>query len=166
MAFLSTLIMAYLSRFQYFIDNFPLIVYALFSPTEKYIPIPVLTARIGVMKLELNAIFKGLGAVLLLWVVLAIILEQVFHALFEWKVYKNYLDGKGLKFPIKVVVILILVNTYSEIDVFQKLLLVINGAAQASAISYSATALLLSGGSSTVFKVISRLREAKGKLGN
>ena len=82
MAFLSTLFMAYLSRFQYFIDNFPLIVYALFPPTEKYIPIPVLTARIGVMKLELNAIFKGLGAVLLLWVVLAIILEQVFHALF------------------------------------------------------------------------------------
>ena len=50
--------------------------------------------------MDLQAVYKELGAVLAFWVVIPIILEQCFLALFEWKIFKKFLDGKGLKFPI------------------------------------------------------------------
>ena len=60
--------------------------------------------------------------------------------------------------------ILLLLNAYPAIDIFQKFLLVIEKGAESGAMSYFVTALLLTGGSSTVFKVFEKLREAKGKI--
>lgn len=114
--------------------------------------------------MEPQALFKGLLAVLILWAVISIILEEIFLALFDWKVYKNYLNGRGLKFPIKVGIILIFVNTYPSMDIFEKLLSVVDSKIATSAISHLATALLLSGGSSTVYSVANKLREARKNL--
>ena len=113
---------------------------------------------------SLNQVFQSILTVMIIWVFLSIVLEEVFNTLFEWKIYRNHVDGKGLKFPIKMAILLFLVNTYPGMDIFHKLLKAMGLEGTSGAISYSITALLLSGGSSTAFKVLKRMREAKKKL--
>ena len=98
------------------------------------------------------------------WIFLSIVLEEIFDALFDWKVYKRLFDGKGLKFPIKFLLIMCMLFAYPKTDIFRNLLDAMKLNGESGMISYTATALLLSGGSATAYKVLRKFKKAKEEL--
>ena len=106
---------------------------------------------------------EKLGAAILLWVLVALIIEEVAKALFDWKPYKDNLGGKGFKTPI-IFVVSILICFVFDVDVFLALVGSVGVKAETNWLSCGITALLLTGGSGTVFRFLNRLREARKKI--
>ncbi len=108
---------------------------------------------------------EKLGAAFLLWIVVAIIIEEAGNALFNWKPYKDNLGGKGFKTPI-IFVVSVLVCAYFDIDILLALIGAVGVVGKSNWVSIGISALLLTGGSATAFRVLTRLREAKKKIEN
>ena len=108
---------------------------------------------------------EAFGFALLLWLVAAIVIEEAANALFGWKLYKENLSGKGFKTPI-IFIVSYLICSYFDIDIFLALITPIGVGGESNWISIGVSALLLTGGSGTVFKFANRIREAKRELQN
>ena len=106
---------------------------------------------------------EQLGAVFLLWVVLSIVIEEAGNALFNWKPYKNHLGGKGLKTPC-IFLVSVLTCAYFNTDIFIGLIKSLGVDADSNWLSIGISALLLTGGSGTAFRTLSRIREARKKI--
>ena len=106
---------------------------------------------------------KQLGAAMMLWVLVALIIEELAKALFDWKLYKDNLGEKGFKTPILFVVSALICFIFG-IDIFMALVDSVGIKAETNWLSCGITALLLTGGSGTVFRFLNRLREAKKKI--
>ena len=106
---------------------------------------------------------EKLGAALILWVLVALIIEEIARALFEWKPYKDNLGGKGFKTPILFVVSALICFIFG-VDVFLAHVGSVSVESGSNWLSCGITALLLTGGSGTVFRFLNRLREAKKKI--
>ena len=57
------------------------------------------------------------GAALSLWILVALIIEELAKALFDWKLYKDNLGGKGFKTPILFVISALICFIFG-IDIF------------------------------------------------
>lgn len=114
------------------------------------------------MNLEVLDLEK-LGAVFVLWVVLAVIIEESAGVIFNWKPYKDKFSGKGLKTPI-VFVLSALICAYFNIDILIALFDSVGIMENSNWVSTGVSALLLTGGSSTAFRTLNRVREAKDKV--
>ena len=105
------------------------------------------------------------GAALILWLVTAVVIEEAGNALFGWKQYKERLGGRGLKTPI-IFVVSYLLCYYFGIDIFLALIAPVGIVGTSNWISVGVSALLLTGGSGSVFKFLNRIREARKELAN
>ena len=114
------------------------------------------------MNLEILDVAK-LGTAVGLWIIVAVVIEEVFKPVFDWKPYRENLDGKGLKIPI-VFIGSVLVVSYFNVDIFVALIGSVGVQGDSNWVSKGVSALLLTGGSGTVFRVLNRLREAKKQI--
>ena len=106
---------------------------------------------------------EKLGTVFVLWVVLAVIIEEAAGVIFNWKPYKDKFSGKGLKTPI-IFVLSALICAYFNIDILVALIISVGITGQSNWVSTGVSALLLTGGSSTAFRTLNRVREAKDNI--
>ncbi len=106
---------------------------------------------------------EKLGAALILWALVALIIEEVAKAIFDWKLYRDSLGGKGFKTPI-IFLVSISICFIFKIDIFVALIGSVGIVAASNWLSCGITALLLIGGSGTIFRFLNRLREAKNKI--
>ena len=106
---------------------------------------------------------EKLGAAFALWVLVAIAIEEAGNGLFNWKHFKDNLGGKGLKTPI-IFIASVLVCSYFNADIFLALISSVGIEGQSNWLSIGVSALLLTGGSGTAFRVLNRVREARKKL--
>jgi len=114
--------------------------------------------------MDIQSINLGqIGLVAFVWLLVAIVIEEASNTLFKWKFFKIYFDGKGLKTPIIFIVAGILC-LYYDIDIFQALMKSIGITVDSGIITCVLTALLLTGGSGTVFRTFNRIREGKDQL--
>ena len=104
-----------------------------------------------------------LASAAVLWVFLAILIEEACNILFNWKYYKERLGGKGLKTPIVVFVSLLICFVF-DTDIFMLGVQGVGLTAESNWLSKILSALLLGGGSSTAFRVFQRFREARKQL--
>ena len=107
--------------------------------------------------------WDNLIAAIFLWFVTSLIIEEASKAVFDWKIFKDNFAGKGLKTPI-VFVESVLVCVYFKIDILLALLGAVGITGQSNWVSTGVSALLLTGGSSSVFRMLNRLREAKTQI--
>ncbi|WEZ85491.1 hypothetical protein P6U16_25830 (plasmid) [Rhizobium sp. 32-5/1] len=97
-------------------------------------------------------------ALLLGLFIVAVILEQALTALFQWRVFRRYFDGKALKFPVMFLVALAVVNIFGY-DVFESTMKLATGATTPIPTdhkwtSYTLSALVLAGGSAGVYNLL------------
>ncbi len=113
------------------------------------------------MNMSLETLDVGqLGAAFALWIMVAIAIEEAGNGLFNWKHFKDNLGGKGLKTPI-IFVVSVLVCAYFKTDIFLALIGSVGIDSESNWLSIGMSALLLTGGSGTVFRTINRIREAQ-----
>ena len=103
------------------------------------------------------------GSAFALWILVAIAIEEAGNGLFNWKHFKDAIGGKGLKTPI-IFIASVLVCSYFNTDIFLALIESVGIAGQSNWVSIGLSALLLTGGSGTAFRVLNRVREARKKL--
>lgn len=103
-----------------------------------------------------------LGKAFILWVFVAVIMEESGNSIFNWKIYKENLGGKGLKTPIMIALAVFICASF-DVDIFREVLGAVGIAGDSNWISLGISALLLSGGSGTAFRVLERLRQAGKK---
>lgn len=106
---------------------------------------------------------EKLGGAFLLWIVLAIIIEEAGNTIFNWKPYREHLGGRGFKTPI-IFVVSALIGYYFGADVFLALIDSVGVAGESNWLSIIVSALLLTGGSGTAYRALNRLREARKKV--
>lgn len=87
----------------------------------------------------------------------------MFKPVFDWKLYRENLGGKGLKTPI-VFIGSVLIVSYFNVDIFTALIGSVGVQGESNWVSKGVSALLLTGGSGTVYRVLNRLREAKKQI--
>ncbi|MGH6880777.1 MAG: hypothetical protein ACREFM_07655, partial [Hypericibacter sp.] len=96
---------------------------------------------------------KSLAALTVLFVV-AVLLENAFSVLFNWRVFLAYFDRRGVKTIIMVIVSLIIVNAFS-LDVMASLLSAyMKDPVSSGPVSKFVTALILAGGSAGVYNIM------------
>ncbi len=98
----------------------------------------------------------GLADALFAFLAIAIVFEAAMSALFDWRIFIRYFEGRGVKTPILVGVAL-LVTFHYELDVLSTILKALDQAQSETQIGKIITAFLISGGSSAVFQVYSNL---------
>ena len=108
---------------------------------------------------------EQLGAALALWIIVAVAIEEAGNGLFNWKHFKDNLGGLGLKTPI-IFFLSVLVCAYFKTDIFLAFIASVGIAGQSNWLSMGMSALLLTGGSGTAFRVLNRVREARKTIAN
>lgn len=91
--------------------------------------------------------------------IIAVILERGLSVLFQWRWWKQYLDGKGLKTIVAYALALTICRKYG----FDVLALIFSK--NPCATGYLVTALCLSGGSKLVLSIISQIKAFSGQDG-
>ena len=104
-----------------------------------------------------------LGLVAVAWLAIAVVIEEALNTLFNWKHFKKRFNHIGLKTPIIFGMSLALCEFY-KVDIFQAFLAPIGISIETGFFSCMITALLLTGGSGTVFRVFNRIREGQSKI--
>lgn len=99
---------------------------------------------------------NGLGTVLFLFLAVAVVFESAMSAIFDWRIYLRHLQGRGFKTPILVGAAL-LVCVWYDLDIVNRILTTLGRQSQSHFVGTVLTALLISGGSSAVFRVYSKL---------
>jgi hypothetical protein len=101
-----------------------------------------------------NEIYQKSLAALTLLFVIAVLLENAFATIFNWRVFLAYFSSRGVKTIVMVVVSLIVVNVF-DIDVVASLISAYKAAAEPSGpVSKFITALILAGGSAGVYNIM------------
>jgi hypothetical protein len=93
---------------------------------------------------------KSLAALTMLFVI-AILLENAFAIIFNWRVFLAYFSSRGVKTIVMIVGSLIVVNVF-DVDIVASLISAYKAAAEPSGpVSKFITALILAGGSTGVY---------------
>lgn len=98
----------------------------------------------------------GLASVLFVFLAISVVFEAAMSALFDWRIYIRYFEGRGVKTPILVGVALLVCFHY-DLDILHNVLEGLGRSEQKQQIGMIITAFLISGGSSAVFQVYSNL---------
>ena len=97
------------------------------------------------------------GSVLLIFLVLSIVFESALSPVFNWRVFRNRFDGKGVKTPITVILAFVVFWGYG-LDIVYDLLIALGYDQDGITLGGQAlTALLIAGGSSGIFNIYKRL---------
>ena len=97
------------------------------------------------------------GGVLLIFLVLSIVFESALSPVFNWRVFRNRFDGKGVKTPITVLLAFVVFWGYG-LDIVYDLLNALGYQQDGITLGGQAlTALLIAGGSSGIFNIYKRL---------
>lgn len=99
---------------------------------------------------------NGLGSMLFLFLAVAVVFESAMSAIFDWRIYLRHLQGRGFKTPILVGAAL-LVCVWYDLDILNRILTALGRQSQSHVVGTVLTALLISGGSSAVFRIYSKL---------
>ena len=97
-----------------------------------------------------------LGQVLLMYLVLAVVFEAALTPLFSWRFFLERFDGKGIKVPVVVGVVFIVLWKY-DLDIFPNLLAIFGHFGETSISGQILTALLVAGGSDGVMRIFAKL---------
>jgi hypothetical protein len=98
----------------------------------------------------------GLGSVLFVFLAIAVVFEAAMSAIFDWRVFLRYFEGRGVKTPLLVGVAFLVCSEY-DLDILSKILVALDQGGSPKTVGKVVTALLISGGSSAVFRVYSNL---------
>lgn len=98
----------------------------------------------------------GLGSVLFVFLAIAVVFEAAMSAIFDWRVFLRYFEGRGVKTPLLVGVAFLVCSEY-DLDILSKILVTLDQGGSPKTVGKVVTALLISGGSSAVFRVYSNL---------
>jgi len=111
------------------------------------------------------------GEVLLVFLVLSVVFESALSPLFNWRVFREKFNGKGVKTPIVVILAFVVFWSY-DLDIINDILVAVNYIAETDPRGYSLggqalTALLIAGGSSGILNIYTKLgiRTPKGSTG-
>lgn len=99
---------------------------------------------------------KNLANVLFVFIAIAVVFEAAMSAIFDWRVFIRYFEGRGVKTPVLVGVALLVTFTY-DLDVLHQILQALSRDSDPTDPGKLITAFLISGGSSAVFQVYSNL---------
>ena len=114
--------------------------------------------------LDLN--WEQIGSILAVFLVISLVFETALSPLFNWRVFAQHFEGRGVKTPITIVAAVALLWSY-DIDIFQQLVTSfrspVNDASGAtSAVESSVfgrimTGFLVAGGSGAIFNIFAKL---------
>ncbi len=101
------------------------------------------------------------GEVLLVFLVLSVVFESALTPVFNWRVFRERFNGKGVKTPIVVILAFVVFWSY-DLDIINDILVAVNYIAETDPRGYTLggqalTALLIAGGSSGIFRIFSKL---------
>lgn len=110
-----------------------------------------------------NSTFDKIGEVLLVFLVLSIVFESALTPLFNWSIFLKYIDGRGWKVPITVVLAFLMFWKY-DLDIVRDLLIALDyyrgkipeNHPTISFWGQALTALLIAGGSDGVFRLFAK----------
>jgi len=102
---------------------------------------------------------EGVVVVLVYLAVFSIIFEIAVTPLFGWRLYKQYLGGKGWKMPIITALAFVVFWGY-EMDIIYAMLnaMGVEGSIEKSIGGQALTALLIAGGSKNVHQILNRMK--------
>ena len=97
-------------------------------------------------------------SVLMVFLVLSVVFEVALTPLFNWRIFLQYFEGRGLKTPITVIAALLVFWKY-DLDIIKDLLVVLNKPDPGITLGGQfITALLIAGGSDGVFRIFTVLK--------
>ena len=99
--------------------------------------------------------------VLLIFLVLSVVFESALTPLFNWRVFRERFNGKGLKTPIVVILAFVVFWGY-DLDIINDILVAVDYLTETDPRGYTLggqalTALLIAGGSSGILNIYTRL---------
>ncbi len=96
------------------------------------------------------------AGVLVVFFVLSVVFEVATSAIFNWRLFIIYLDGKGWKTPVTILLALAVFKSY-DLDIVRDLLVALGYNAPFSLGGQLLTSLLIAGGSDGVFRIFTKL---------
>ena len=100
-----------------------------------------------------------IGDVLITFLILAVIFEVALTPIFNWRIFAERFEGKGVKTPLIVVLAFIIFWKY-DLDIITDVLVALDKLPVGTSATFGGqliTALLIAGGSDGVFRVFTRL---------
>lgn len=99
----------------------------------------------------------AIAKVLFLFLVLSLVFESAMSAIFDWRVFIRYFEGRGVKTPLLVAIAFLMCVQY-DLDIVHDLLVALGETGTgATTAGQFFTALLIAGGSGGIFRIFSRL---------
>ena len=99
---------------------------------------------------------EKVAGVLAVFFVLSVVFEVATSAIFNWRLFIVYFEGKGWKTPITLLLAFAMFKSY-DLDVVRDLLVALGYAAPFSLGGQIMTSLLIAGGSDGVFQIFTKL---------
>jgi len=96
------------------------------------------------------------AGVLVVFFVLSVVFEVATSAIFNWRLFIVYLEGKGWKTPVTILLAFTMFKSY-DLDIVRDLLVALGYAAPFSLGGQVMTSLLIAGGSDGVFQIFTKL---------
>ncbi len=103
---------------------------------------------------------NSIGTVLFVFLTLSVVFEVAMTPIFNWRVFAERFEGKGVKTPLTVVAALLVFWKY-DLDIVADLLAALGKSGSAIETSFAGqvlTALLIAGGSDGVFRIFTVLK--------
>ena len=114
--------------------------------------------------LDLN--WEHIGSILAVFLVISLVFETALSPLFNWRVFAQHFEGRGVKTPITIVAAVVLLWSY-DIDIFQQLVASFRvpandlsapmAAVESSVFGRVMTGFLVAGGSGAIFNIFAKL---------
>lgn len=109
----------------------------------------------------LNLNWGDVGNILAVFLVISLVFETALSALFNWRLFAQYCEGRGVKTPVTIVAAVVLLWSY-DIDIFQQLVAAFQETAGSSDVNSSffgrvMTGFLVAGGSGAIFNIFAKL---------
>lgn len=97
-----------------------------------------------------------IGDILIKFLVLSVIFESALTPIFNWRIFLEYFDERGLKTPITVILALLTFWIY-DLDIFREVLVAFGLPDKSGFVGKVITALLIAGGSNGVLTIFDKL---------
>ena len=107
-------------------------------------------------KLASPGMTERVAGVLAVFFVLSVVFEVATSAIFNWRLFIVYFEGKGWKTPITLLLAFAMFKSY-DLDIVRDLLVALGYAAPFSLGGQIMTSLLIAGGSDGVFQIFTKL---------
>ena len=115
--------------------------------------------------IEFEIQWNHVGNILAVFLVISLVFETALSPLFNWRVFAQYCEGRGVKTPVTILAAVVLLWSY-DIDIFQQLVTAFQNTAQSALESSEVTSsffgrvitgFLVAGGSGAIFNIFSKL---------